>query len=341
MKLHSKPSLPFRVHGGPDSAGLAPHDFSSNGNACGPCPSALAAVQAADATRYPDPAYAALCARLAAFHGVTPARIVLAASGSEFIFRFTAWAAGQGVRRVSLPPHGYGDYAQAAQALGLGRVAQPGEAELAWACDPSSPMGEPHSGLQGLSASAGLVVLDRAYEPLRLAGSLALTPRSLDRLWQLWTPNKALGLTGVRAAYAIAPLDAGAAATAGLEALAPSWPIGSHGVAMLLAWCEPEVQQWLAKSRELLRVWKERQVTVCESLGWAYLPGQANFLVCRVPGAPDTRGTLAMTGLLDRMRAGGVKVRDCASFGLPGHLRLSVQPPASQDALQRAWKAAA
>ena len=31
-----------------------------------------------------------------------------------------------------------------------------------------------------------------------------------DRVWQLWTPNKALGLTGVRAAYAITPRGIGA-----------------------------------------------------------------------------------------------------------------------------------
>ena len=37
-----------RVHGGPDARGAVPHDFSTNANAVGPCPQALAAVQAAD-----------------------------------------------------------------------------------------------------------------------------------------------------------------------------------------------------------------------------------------------------------------------------------------------------
>ncbi|MGL6203454.1 MAG: aminotransferase class I/II-fold pyridoxal phosphate-dependent enzyme, partial [Giesbergeria sp.] len=58
------------VHGGTDALGAALHDFSTNSNACGPCPAALAAVQQADATRYPDPAYTDLRAQLAAFHGV-------------------------------------------------------------------------------------------------------------------------------------------------------------------------------------------------------------------------------------------------------------------------------
>ena len=62
------------LHGGPDSLGAAPHDFSTNSNACGPCPLTLAAVQQADATRYPDPAYTDLRAQLAAFHGASAHR---------------------------------------------------------------------------------------------------------------------------------------------------------------------------------------------------------------------------------------------------------------------------
>ncbi|HRA14839.1 MAG TPA: aminotransferase, partial [Giesbergeria sp.] len=88
------------IHGGPDAQGVPLYDFSTNANACGPCPDALAAVQQADATRYPDPAYAALRDSLGAFHAVAPERIVLAASASECIHRFTALAALQGAQAV-------------------------------------------------------------------------------------------------------------------------------------------------------------------------------------------------------------------------------------------------
>ena len=66
------------VHGGPDAEGTVPHDFSTNANSCGPCPSALEAIRAADAGGYPDPAYTALRRGLAAFHQVDPARSLLA-----------------------------------------------------------------------------------------------------------------------------------------------------------------------------------------------------------------------------------------------------------------------
>ena len=320
-----------RIHGGPDSLGVPLHDFSTNSNACGPCPQALAAVQQADATRYPDASYSALRAQLAAWHGVAPGRVLLAGSASEFIFRITAWVAQQGGRSVWLPPQHYGDYAAAAQAWGLNRAALPQAAQLAWACDPASPLGSAQDGLATLVESAPLCVLDRAYEPLRLDGALALTPEQLLRVWQLWTPNKALGLTGVRAAYAIAPLDA-LDAVAQLERLAPSWPVGAHGVALLQAWVQPEVQAWLRASLETLRAWKARQVALCESLGWQVQPGWTNYFCAR----PEVQGE-ALAQALASLRAQGVKLRDAASFGLPGQVRLGVLTPQAQDALQAAW----
>jgi len=36
------------------------------------------------------------------------------------------------------------------------------------------------------------------------------------------------------------------------------------------------------------------------------------------------------------LRAQGIKLRDTTSMGLPGHWRLSVQPPAAQNALAKA-----
>ncbi|MGH6626505.1 MAG: aminotransferase class I/II-fold pyridoxal phosphate-dependent enzyme [Burkholderiaceae bacterium] len=319
-----------RPHGGPDSLGVPLHDFSSNSNACGPCPQVLAAVQQADASRYPDAGYSALREQLAAFHRVAVQRIVLAASASEFIFRITAWVAQQGGRKAWLPAHGYGEYAQAAQAWGLQQGEPAQAAQLIWACEPSSPLGGAQLGLASLPATSATVVLDLAYEPLRLQGALALDTEALQQVWQLWTPNKALGLTGVRAAYAIAPLNA-TQAVQQLEALSPSWPLGAHGVALLQAWCEPAVQAWVAASLRTLREWKARQLALCESMGWTCWPSDANFF-CARPEAPDLERALS------RLRAQGIKLRDAASFGLAGQVRLSVQPPPVQDALQQAWQ---
>ncbi|MFD1838860.1 aminotransferase class I/II-fold pyridoxal phosphate-dependent enzyme [Paracidovorax cattleyae] len=338
------------VHGGPDALGVPLHDFSTNANACGPCPTALAAVREADAARYPDPAYTALREALSAWHGVAPERIVPAASASEFIHRFTAWATRQGVAGVVVPAQAYGDYARAARAWGLpllpssgprveeGAEKDSGKAVLHWACEPGSPLGTSDPALEawralachgGGAPDAGLRIVDCAYAPLRLEATGGPLPTNA---WQLWTPNKALGLTGVRAAYAVAPACVPQQCLDALQALAPSWPIGAHGVAMLSAWVALEVQDWLAASLDRLRGWKAAQILLCEELGWNIWPGSLSNYFAAMPPPGDMAARLAA------LRAQGVKVRDAASFGLNGWVRLGVLDLRAQQAFARACR---
>ena len=330
------------VHGGTDALGVPAHDFSTNRNACGPCPAAVAALQAAHLAQYPDPHYSDLRVQVAAFHGVEPSRVLVGARSSELIHRLTQHARRSGANSISLPLHHYGDYLQAAHLWGLTpqprTAAGSSGAGLHWACEPSSPLGQIETVWpdweQPLPASAARRswrVLDSAYRPLWLEGHAP--ERQWDALWQLWTPNKALGMTGVRAAYAIAPRHTEAAETQALAELAPSWVVGAHGVAMLQAWLSDEVQLWLTHSLQTLRDWKAQQLALCERLGWAVVPGhQANYFVARLPVAEAV-----MSERLSALRAQGIKLRDCRSFGLPGHVRLGVLPPASQAALEQAW----
>ena len=332
---------PIAMHGGPDAQGAAPHDFSTNGNACGPCEEVVAALRAVDATHYPDPLYTAMRERLAAFHDVTAERIVVAASASEFIFRITAAAARQGVKKVKLPLQSYGDYRRAAEAWGLTSTgendAESSGASLVWLCDPSSPMGQQHDGLGNaidrLQRNA-ICVFDLAYEPMRLDGRLDLSRTQRDRVWQLWTPNKALGLTGIRAAYAIAPAIGHHELAQMTVKLAPSWPVGSHGVALLENWASSETQGWLYESLATLRDLKARQIALCIDLGWTPLPSVANFFCVRLPDDQDI-GAFAK-----HLREQGIKLRDTTSFGLPGHIRLAVANRASQRALETAMRTA-
>ena len=142
-------------------------------------------------------------------------------------------------------------------------------------------------------------------------------------------------MTGVRAAYAIAPEHVTEQELTALRLLAPSWVVGAHGVAMLQAWTQPEVQQWLQASLVQLRDWKSQQLQLCERLGWQVLPGSlANYFVARWPEHLHT----AMPQWLAALRAQSIKLRDATSFGLPGCVRLGVLPPASQRVLEQAWQ---
>jgi histidinol-phosphate aminotransferase len=322
-----------REHGGPGAAGPVRWDFSTNAHPAGPCPVAWLAVQQADPSRYPDPGYHGLRERLGAWHGVAPQRILLAASASEFIQRITAVTARLWPGAVAVPAYAYGDYAAAALACGLTPVrgtagtGQHMPIALRWYADPGSPQGQ--STMPPMEPAAVPTVVDRVYAPLRLQGADPWPAHSLDAVFQLHSPNKALGLTGVRGAYAVAPVgdDARTAVLcAGLRAAEPSWPLGTHGVALLAAWIEPATQAWLRESLPLLRGWTATLRSGLQALGLQPQASDAPFLCARRPLQADATW----------LRARGLAVRDTTSFGMPGQMRVSAQPLQAIQGLLRA-----
>lgn len=322
-----------RTHGGPDARGVLPHDFSTCAHPLGPYPGAWQAVQTADARHYPDPHSTVLRQRLALHHRVAPDRILVAASASEFIQRITAAALALHGGPVVVPQHAYGDYAAAAQAWCRSTVvADSGtgsHAALRWCADPGSPCGQDDS--VPSYPDPVPTVLDRAYTPLRLTGRSPWTPEDGDAVFQLWTPNKALGLTGVRGAYAIAPRRASAPLMTRLRALEPSWPLGAHAVAMLHAWCEPDTDTWLAGSLPALAQARAALTAGLVQRGFVPLPGAAPFVCARVP--------VRWRDAAPALREHGVTVRDCSSFGMTGHWRLNALSAASCTALWHALEA--
>lgn len=192
-------------------------------------------------------------------------------------------------------------------------------------------------------------VADHAYLPLQLDAvePMAWLHRSAQLApcaWQMFSPNKALGMTGIRAAYAIAPLPSCPtpnirqrimAAVDALQALAPSWPVGAHGQAMLQAWCEPQAHAWLAKARTKLLILKAQLAKLLQRHGWQlHSCSLANFLVARPPPLCEKHATAQHWTAALRQRH--IKLRDCTSFGLPGWQRLGVLPQAAQHALAQA-----
>jgi histidinol-phosphate aminotransferase len=311
-----------RVHGGADAGGAPRWDFSTCANAAGPCPAALAAVRAADPTRYPDPAASAVRQALAALHGVAPWRVLPAASASEFIQRFTAVTGRLWPGPVQVPRHAYGDYAAAA--LACGRALGGGTPTLQWHAEPSSPLG--HDDTPPPNAAHQPTVLDAVYAPLRLEGHAQWNAGARDTVFVLHSPNKALGLAGVRGAYAVAPRSAAydvAACCRALESATPSWPLSAQADAMLVCWGGAETQAWVAGSRITLAAWKAELQHRLAARGFAVRPSVTPHFVVRPPRPLD----------LALLRRHGVAVRDATSFGLAGCWRVSAQPPDAQDAL--------
>ncbi|WP_456414063.1 pyridoxal phosphate-dependent aminotransferase [Oceanithermus profundus] len=313
-------------HGGPDGGPEPRYDFSSNANALGPNPAVLAAVRAADLSRYPDPRYGALREHLAAHHRVPAGSVVVGAGASELIHRLVRLRRGP---VLTLEPT-FGEYARAARAAGVRhRTARsPGEfldllegAAVAFLAQPNNPTGELHDrafvreAARRAERSGAWLVLDLAYAPLSERPVAAAA-------FRLFAPNKAHGLTGVRAGYLVAPA---AEPAARLAEAAPSWVIGAAEVAFLRAQAGVAARTWLRGTLPTLFAWRRRLAALLRERGYEVQEGAANFVMARLGEDADAF-----------LRARGLRVRPLFDKGLPEWARLSAQPPAALAALAAA-----
>jgi histidinol-phosphate aminotransferase len=314
------------VHGGTDSLPEPRYDFSSNANSLGPCPAVLAAIRRADVSRYPDPSYARLRRRLAAWHDVAPERIVVGAGASELTLRLVRHF---NTTVLQLAPT-FSEYARSA---GIARrrvicasspksflLAQRRQRCLAFLCCPNNPTGEVwEARLIAAAAARGPLVVDLAYASLCGSTQAAAIEAAAAQAWRLYSPNKALGLTGVRGAYLIAPRPVGR-----LIDEAPSWVIGRDAVAMLETSLEPPACAWLSES--IPKLWRRRARLAADLRGLrlAVRESPATFLLVDVGNGAR---------IAARLRAAGIRVRDGRSFGLERWIRLSAQAAPARKAL--------
>ncbi|ASM79104.1 aminotransferase (plasmid) [Vitreoscilla filiformis] len=356
LSVSAAPAVAWPEHGGPDAAGPVRFDFSTNANPL-PAPEELWQVlRQVNRCCYPEPSYRALRACLGAWSGVGAERIVPTAGSSEAIRRLSLAAHLQGWREVWVPEPGYADYRVAAQMLGLrvhawrtpeqlmaGLRSHPGPA-LVWITEPASPTGgtlPPELWpllLARAHAGGAHVVLDRAYEPLRLYGHDPVPPDVAQQCWQMLSPNKALGLTGIRAGWLVVPEHLPMLMGEQVRALAPSWVLSAEGVGLLQTWCEPSLQQWLSECRTTLRQWRQAQRDQLAQLGWMQ---EDEDSVTPFWLARPMEAVLDWTERQAQLRQASIKLRDARSFGLPGWVRISTQSPTTVAALRDAWRAAA
>lgn len=243
--------------------------------------------------------------------------------------------------------------------------------DVDWACEPASPLGTAESvweewrNIQKPAKNSAWRILDCAYAPLKLQNvenqpenelknSLldfqnmlsAEAQNQINDIWQIWSPNKALGLTGVRAAYIIAPQTASVDTLEQVQRLAASWVIGTHGEAMLQEWCSMEVQTWLQSSRKTLKHWIDYGHKICADLGWNVYPDyQANYFCVNIFGEKNLQSTeqnpiqvQRMAHFLNDLReTHGIRLRDAQSFHLnAGWLRLGALPENAWQKLKAA-----
>ncbi|MDQ1497948.1 MAG: histidinol-phosphate aminotransferase [Actinomycetota bacterium] len=279
-------------------------DLSASLNPDAPDVVALAAGRLDSLGRYPDPAAATTA--MAAALGTQPERVLLTNGGAEAI----ALVAGDLGRAAVARPAEFSLYARH-----LAEVVDPAEEPAAprFRSNPNNPTGR--------LAAAGdtAAVWDEAFYPLATgvwtrgdvtAGRAAIAVGSL---------TKVFACPGLRVGYVYAD----PAVISRLAARQPRWALNGLAAALvpdLLA--RADLPAWAAATAR-------RRAALSAAIPGVE-PSDANFALIGVDeGAAAARTRLARHRVL---------VRDCTSFGLPGHIRVAVPDEAGLARLVDAWE---
>lgn len=315
-------------------------DFSVNLNPYGPAPSVAAAVRSAELARYPDPYAAKVRAALATRWRWDAAGVLFAHGATEILWDLARHLARRGERALVVEPafseFGAALHASGANGIGWRTAAGPdapldleavgeilirSEARACYLATPSSPLGlaVPHGDVERLARAHPevLVILDESF--LVLSDDHADAYRSLPpNVARLRSLTKEHAIPGLRVGYLLAEPRL----VAELETTRPAWSTSAPAQAAALAAIAEE--RFVEESRRRLAADREALRDCLARLGLAPWPSIAPYLAFRAGDA---------VALRRRLLARHVLVRDCASFGLPGVIRVAARPASDRAVL--------
>jgi histidinol-phosphate aminotransferase len=334
--------VPVVEHGGPDlrelqRLGLDPArilDFSVCTNPYGPSPRVYEALRQVAVDLYPDRDAGVLGTILAEMHGIDH-RQILAGNGVSELIWLTALAFVRPRQRVLVVGPTYGEYARSALLHGA-RVGswnarerqhfQPAvqdieselrsaEPRLVFLCNPNNPTGAILAPEVILSWSRQhprtLFVVDEAYQGFA-PGLASLVSSGQKNLLILRSMTKDYALAGLRVGYAVSSVEV----IAGLSDVRPPWSVSALAQAAAVAALDDVSHR--DRSLQALVQAKHLLVHGLAELDLPVLPSASHFFLVRVKDSSAFRLALLSRNIL---------VRDAASFGLPGFVRLATRLP--------------
>jgi histidinol-phosphate aminotransferase len=330
------------THGGPDGSESPPLDFSACANAYGPAPIVRDAIASAPIDRYPDPTSTAT-RRAASARWNRPIDELAFGAGSVELLYATMLAVVKPSDTVLIPRPAFGEYGRAALLAGA-RIHRPRRLPLGSAPDaivsafieaidakhprvavlatPTSPDGTMLSAahvraVADICARTNtLLVLDQAYDafvasPLGIpASSTVLHLRSL---------TKEHALPGLRVGFAIGP----APLISAIEGCRPPWMASTIAQAAAIAAFSDAAESHVAHTVTRLRDASLALATWCRNHGIPVIPSETHYQLAQIGNAHD-------------LRAIGIGVRDCTSFGLPRYVRIAARTDPEMTALRAA-----
>ena len=331
-----------------------PIKLSSNENALGCSPLAVAAYEAAGAklSLYPDGRANALRQAVAGRFGLEPERLIFGC-GSDEIFTLVCQVYCEPGDNVVQGEYGFLAYAIAARAvqaevrlapepnlrLDVDAVLAQVDARtrVVFVANPSNPTGTSntreeierlHHGLPG----DVVLLLDGAYAEFATdpdySDGLALA-REANNVIVTRTFSKAYGLAALRIGWGYGPVEMIQA----LDRIRAPFNVNSPGEAAAVAALGDEA--FLDRSRALVQTWRPWLAQQLGGLGLETTPSQANFLLVRFPRTPGRSAAEAE----DFLAAHGVLVRALGAYGIDDALRITIGLEAQNRAVVAALEA--
>jgi len=334
MSTHIEPV----THGALDFAelerlGIHPDDvldFSVNSNPFGASPQVRQAIQQTPLERYPDRESIALRRALSQRLNV-PAEQIVVGNGTAELIQLTAQAFLQKGENILIAEPTFGEYERSARLMDsnidrwratpeTGFIPHPDKIQkklnerkyrLMFLCNPNNPTGQvfPLDDLDRLTKNFPntLFVVDEAYLAFVPGMKSAVTLRRKNIL-TLRSMTKDYAIAALRLGYAVADQ----AIIQELVNLRPAWNVNALAQAAGLAALQDEAHQ----RETLAQLQQEKHFLLNEltALGFAPVPSQTQFFLLPVENATLFRKNLLPHGIL---------VRDCTSFGLLNHIRIS------------------
>ena len=332
----------LREHGGPASdelerlgvLGSDVLDFSVNLNPYGPHPRMIEAIARARVDVYPDSTARLARERSGRALAVAPERIVIGNGAADLLWTLARVLVRPGQTAMMVEPT-FSEF-RAAVGAGYGRIvelrarpendfaidvpalivaARASGAAAIYLCAPNNPTGVSLSRHEIAQVAEALpqatLVLDQAFLSLSEAHADA-GAHFPDNVVRLRSLTKEHAIPGVRVGFLIA----GRTIATAVERARAAWTAGAAAQAAVSA--SVDLEPFVADSRERMLADRRRLVEGLVALGLNPSRTMTSFCIVRVGDAAALRRRL-----LGRHR---ILVRDCASFGLPEHIRIGARP---------------
>ncbi len=307
-------------------------DFSVNSNPFGPSPAVMESLKTVDISTYPDRQCSQLRSDLSDLNGIDFDRILVGNGTSELFWLICQAYLQKGDRVLILGPT-FGEYRRAAEACGaivqeiraeppdfsptidrLCEEIQKNSPRLVFVCNPNNPTGKfiPDDKITNLLRGCtpeSILVLDEAYRSF-VNGQFFHYVDSPNCL-VVRSMTKDFALAGIRLGYVMGPREK----IRNLAEFQPAWSVNAYAQAAGVAALQS--LDYYRKTLGDLENIKTEFLSQMSSSGFPFVSTSTHYGIIDVGNrARDFRKKLLQKT---------IQIRDCTSFGLMNHIRVSTK----------------